>query len=68
VKFPYRLGVASVLHLLACGRKPERLALDSNLHGAARATVPSSVLRFPEDGGVARLYRVPSLEPSSWKA
>ena len=68
MKFPYRLGVASLLLLLACGRKPERLALDSNLHGAARATVPSSVLRFPEDGGVARLYRVPSLEPSSWKA
>ncbi len=68
MKFPNRFGVTSVLLLLACGPKPERLALDRNLHGAARATVPSSVLRFPEDGGVARLYRVPSLEPSSWKA
>ena len=26
------------------------------------------MLRFPSDGGIARLYRVPTLEPSSWKA
>jgi hypothetical protein len=28
----------------------------------------SSVVRLPQDGGVARLYRVPTLEPSTWKA
>jgi hypothetical protein len=27
----------------------------------------TTVLRIPKDGGSARLYRVPSLEPSAWK-
>ena len=59
---------AALLLLAGCGREAERLALDGKLHGAARAATSSSVLRFSADGGVARLYRVPSLEPSSWKA
>jgi hypothetical protein len=28
--------------------------------------MPSSAVRLPRDGGQARLYRIPSLEPSSW--
>jgi hypothetical protein len=68
VKFLHPLITVSLLLLPACGREPEHLALDQKLHGAARTAAPSSVLRFSADGGVARLYRVPSLEPSSWKA
>ena len=30
--------------------------------------MPSSVLRLTSEGGAVRLYRVPSLEPSSWVA
>jgi len=50
----------------ACGREPQ-LTLDK-LPASTRAPAPSSVLRFPSEGGLARLYRVPSLEPSSWTA
>jgi hypothetical protein len=28
--------------------------------------MPSTAVRLPRDGGQARLYRIPSLEPSSW--
>ena len=55
------------LVLAACSREPERLSLDK-LPASTRAPAPSSVLRFAKEGGPARLYRVPSLEPSSWKA
>jgi len=68
VKFLDTLITASLLILPACGGEPEHLVLDHKLHGAARAVAASSVLRFSADGGAARLYRVPSLEPSSWKA
>src|SRR6266404_6010850 len=51
---------------LGCGREPQ-LALDK-LPAITRGPAPSSVLRLSSGGGVARLYRVPSLEPSSWKA
>ena len=60
------LAAGLVLLALGCGRAP-KLAVDK-LPAATRGPAPSSVLRFPNDGGVARLYRVPSLEPSSWKA
>ncbi|MBA3496598.1 MAG: SPOR domain-containing protein [Gemmatimonadales bacterium] len=56
-----------LLLALGCGREPERLTLE-RLSASTRAPAPSSVLRLASDGGVARLYRVPSLEPSSWKA
>jgi hypothetical protein len=60
--------LAGLLLVLACGHEPEQLALDKSLHGAARGQAPSSVVRITRDGGPARLYRIPSLEPSSWKA
>ena len=50
----------------ACGREPE-VAL-GKLPAATRGPAPSSVLRFTSEGGAVRLYRVPSLEPSSWVA
>jgi hypothetical protein len=68
VKILHILGVVALLVLPACGREPERVTLDDRLHGAARTAAPSSVLALPAEGGVARLYRVPTLEPSSWKA
>ena len=43
----------------ACGGEPEHLAA-GNLPASARRPAPVvSVLRFPQDGGLARLYRVP---------
>lgn len=54
------------LALAACGREPERLTL-SKLPASTRVPAPSSLVRIPEDGGLVTLYRVPSLEPSSWK-
>ena len=53
--------------LAACRDEPERLSLDK-LPASTRAPAPSSLLRFAREGGPARLYRVPSLEPSTWKA
>jgi len=68
VTYP-RLPVAAGLLLLAaaCGRDEPRLALD-HLPASARGPAPSSVLRLPGEGGIARLYRIPSLDPSSWTA
>ena len=63
-RFPLAAGL---LLASACGHEPEHLSLDQ-LPATTRAPAPSSVLRFSGDGGVARLYRVPSLEPSSWTA
>ena len=63
-----RLSLAVGLVLLGCGRGREpKLALD-RLPATTRGPAPSSVLRLSNAGGIARLYRVPSLEPSSWKA
>src|SRR5690242_8297373 len=59
------LGVA--LLVVACSREPEHLSLDK-LPASTRAPAPSSLLRFPDAGGPATLYRIPSLDPSSWKA
>jgi len=53
--------------LAACLHEPEHLSLDK-LPASTRAPAPSSLLRFPGAGGAAALYRVPSLNPSSWKA
>ena len=53
--------------LAACRGEPEQLSLDK-LPASTRAPAPSSLLRFAREGGPARLYRVPSLEPSTWKA
>jgi hypothetical protein len=56
-----------LLLAVACGRDEPKLALD-HLSASTRGPAPSSVLRLPGEGGVARLYRVPTLEPSSWTA
>lgn len=62
-----RFLLGAVLLLAGCGGEPEHLSLDK-LPASTRAPAPSSLLRFPREGGVAALYRVPSLDPSSWKA
>ncbi len=64
-RFPVAAGL--LLLAAACGRDEPKLALD-RLPASTRGPAPSSVLRFPGEGGVARLYRVPTLEPSSWTA
>jgi len=63
----FRDVLGAAILLAACGREPEHLSLDK-LPASTRAPAPSSLLRFPGAGGAAALYRVPSLEPSSWKA
>ena len=61
-------SIAGLLILAAaCGRDEPKLALD-HLPANTRAPAPSSVLRLPKEGGVARLYRVPALDPSTWTA
>jgi hypothetical protein len=64
-----RLPAAAGLLVLAtaCGRDEPKLALD-HLSASTRGPAPSSVLRLPGEGGVARLYRIPTLDPSSWTA
>ncbi|MEP6687406.1 MAG: SPOR domain-containing protein [Gemmatimonadales bacterium] len=64
-----RLPIAAGMLLLAaaCGRDKPKLALD-HLSATTRGPAPSSVLRLPGAGGVARLYRIPTLDPSSWTA
>jgi hypothetical protein len=59
-----RLGAGLLLLVAACGREPE-LKL-GKLPPSTRIPTPSSAVRLPRDGGQARLYRIPSLEPSSW--
>jgi SPOR domain len=53
------------LGLLSCGRDPD-LAL-GNLPPGGRGLDAATVLRIQDDGGAPRLYRVPTLELSSWK-
>jgi hypothetical protein len=48
----------------ACEREA-KLSL-GKLPAATRGPAPSSALRIPTGGGAARLYRMPTLEPSSW--
>ncbi|HEY7482369.1 MAG TPA: SPOR domain-containing protein, partial [Gemmatimonadales bacterium] len=48
-----------------CGGDPDLAA--GNLPAVGRGPELTTVLRIPKDGGSARLYRVPSLEPSAWK-
>ncbi|MEZ0335446.1 MAG: hypothetical protein ACAI18_15685, partial [Gemmatimonadales bacterium] len=49
----------------ACGREPE-VAL-AKLPAAGRGGGGGTVLRIPREGGTPRLYRMPGLDPSSWK-
>lgn len=59
-----RLGAPLLLLAAACGRE-QGLKL-GNLPASTRAPAPSSAVRLPREGGQARLYRIPSLDPSSW--
>jgi hypothetical protein len=59
-----RLGAGLLLLGAACEHAPE-LAL-GKLPPSTRGPVPSSAVRLPRNGGQARLYRIPSLEPSAW--
>jgi SPOR domain len=65
----FRLPLAAGLVLLAsaCGGSGPRLALD-RVPEATRGPAPSSALRVPGGGGLVRLYRTPSLQPSTWSA
>jgi hypothetical protein len=52
--------------LAGCGGEPD-LAAAGNLPAVGRGLEAGTVLRIPREGGVVRLYRVPTLEPSAWK-
>ena len=52
--------------LAGCGGEPD-LAAAGNLPAVGRGPEITTVLRIPREGGAARLYRVPTLEPSAWK-
>jgi hypothetical protein len=62
---PSRIITGAVLVVAACGGKPDHPV--SRLPDAPRAPTPASVLRLPQQGGPAHLYRVPGLDESSWK-
>jgi hypothetical protein len=59
------LAAGLVLLTTGCGGDPDLAA--GNLPAVGRGPELTTVLRIPKDGGSARLYRVPSLEPSAWK-
>jgi SPOR domain len=58
-------GLALLL-VAACGRKPELAT--GNLPASSRNLPSVTAIRIPRDGGLARLYRVPSLDSAAWKA
>ena len=60
------IAAALAAALAGCGGEPD-LAAAGNLPAVGRAPEVATVLRIPRDGGTARLYRVPTLEPSAWK-
>jgi hypothetical protein len=59
-------AAALVAGAAACGKEPELAA--GKLPAVGRGPVTATLLLVPKSGGIARLYRVPSLDPSSWKA
>jgi hypothetical protein len=59
------LAAGLVLLTTGCGGDPDLAA--GNLPAVGRGPELTTVLRIPKDGGSARLYRVPILEPSAWK-
>jgi SPOR domain len=52
--------------IAGCGGEPE-VAAAGNLPAVGRGLEGATVLRIPPEGGIVRLYRVPTLEPSAWK-
>jgi hypothetical protein len=59
-------GAVVALLVVGCGGSPE---LASGSLPSSSRTVPNvTALRVPRDGGLARLYRIPSLDSAAWKA
>jgi hypothetical protein len=66
VKLPRLFLAASIVVVgAACGREAD-VAL-GNLPAAGRGSGGGTLLRIPRDGGTPRLYRIPGLDPSTWK-
>jgi hypothetical protein len=63
---PILLGTLAITLGAACGGEPE-LAF-GDLPAGGRGPGGATVLRVPREGGAPRLYRVPGLDSSSWKA
>jgi hypothetical protein len=59
------LGALLLLVAAACGREPEP---SLGKLPASKGPTPETILRVPRQGGKPLLYRVPALQPSSWKA
>jgi hypothetical protein len=59
------LAASLAFSLAGCGGEPDLAA--GNLPAVGRGPTLTTALRVPLEGGTARLYRVPSLEPSVWK-
>lgn len=66
MKLPTTLIGAAILVLPACGRDAD-IAL-GDLPAAGRGPGGATVLRVPPEGGTPRLYRIPGLDSSAWKA
>jgi hypothetical protein len=62
---PTTIALLATTVLAACGRGPELAGNDAP--SSSRGVPGVSLLRIPRDGGVARLYRVPSLDSAAWK-
>lgn len=60
------LGALAIAMAGACGGEPE-LAF-GDLPAGGRGPEAGTVLRYSKEGGQPRLYRVPGLDSSSWKA
>jgi hypothetical protein len=58
-------AAAGLAAAVACGRDPDLAA--GNLPAVGRGPAMATLLQVPRDGGLARLYRVPALDSSSWK-
>ncbi|MFL5403742.1 MAG: SPOR domain-containing protein [Gemmatimonadales bacterium] len=58
-------GAVVALLVAACGRGPE--IASGSLSSSSRSVPSVTALRIPRNGGVARLYRVPSLDSAAWK-
>jgi hypothetical protein len=52
--------------VVGCGGSPELAS--GNLPSSSRSVPGVTALRIPRDGGLARLYRIPSLDSAAWKA
>ncbi len=59
------LLVAATVAATACGQRTELAT--NNAPSSSRGVPSVSVLRIPRDGGLAQLYRVPTLDSAAWK-